>query len=207
MPSDAIHKMPPFLFRIIDIFVSFVGIICGVPIILAVYLLGLYDTGSPLFFQQRIGINQRLFTLIKFRTMPIDTKSVGTHLVDTASITKIGNFLRKTKLDELPQLFNVLLGHMSLVGPRPCLPNQTELVKERSNRNVFKVRPGITGLAQINKVDMSKPRKLARYDQLMINSMSLKLYIKLIVGTVLGKGQGDRTRRHKPNQTPLKITP
>lgn len=196
--------MQPFLFRIIDILISLVGIICGLPIILAIYIIGLFDSGSPLFFQQRVGRNRKLFTLVKFRTMSINTDSVGTHLVDTTSITKIGSFLRKTKLDELPQLFNVLFGHMSLVGPRPCLPNQTELVEDRNKRGVFKVRPGITGLAQVNEVDMSTPRKLARYDQLMINSMSLKLYIKLIIGTALGKGHGDRIRAHKPSQTPLK---
>ena len=131
--------------------------------------------------------------------MSINTDSVGTHLVDTASITKLGHFLRKTKLDELPQLFNVLLGHMSLVGPRPNLINQTKLMEEREIRGLFKVRPGITGLAQINEVDMSTPRKLARYDQLMINSMNLKLYVKLIIATILGKGHGDRTQAQIPN--------
>lgn len=129
--------------------------------------------------------------------MPINTDSVGTHLVDTSSITKLGSTLRKTKLDELPQLFNVLIGHMSLVGPRPCLPNQTELVEERDKRDVFKVRPGITGLAQVNEVDMSTPRKLARYDALMINCLCLKLYFKLIISTILGKGHGDRIRTYK----------
>ena len=159
-----------------------------------IYTFSLFDTGSPLFFQQRIGKNQQLFTLIKFRTMSINTDSVGTHLVDTTSITKLGFFLRKTKLDELPQLFNVLLGHMSLVGPRPCLPNQIKLMEERDRRGLFKVRPGITGLAQINEIDMSTPRKLARYDQLMTKSMDLKLYAKLIIATALGKGRGDRTQ-------------
>lgn len=131
--------------------------------------------------------------------MSTNTDSIGTHLVDATSITKLGSFLRKTKLDELPQLLNVLLGHMSLVGPRPCLPNQTELVTERNRRDVFMVRPGITGLAQVNEIDMSTPRKLARYDQLMINCMSLKLYLKLIIDTVLGKGRGDRVRNQQSN--------
>jgi lipopolysaccharide/colanic/teichoic acid biosynthesis glycosyltransferase len=157
-----------------------------------VYVIGLFDNGSPVFFQRRVGKKQIPFTLMKFRTMPIDTSSDGTHLVDAASITTVGHILRKTKCDELPQLFNVLLGHMSLVGPRPCLPNQTILIKERETRGVFRVRPGVTGLAQVNEVDMSTPRKLARYDQLMINSMSLGLYIKLIITTGLGKGRGDR---------------
>lgn len=161
---------------------------------LLVYFLSLVLHGSPLFFQERVGKDKKLFTLMKFRTMAHHTESVGTHLVDSASITRLGQFLRKTKLDELPQLFNVLLGSMSLVGPRPCLPNQTELVEERDKRDVFKVRPGITGLAQVNEVDMSTPRKLARYDQLMIERMSPKLWFKLIITTAFGKGRGDRVR-------------
>ena len=189
--------MQSCLLRTFDIISSIIGIICGLPFMLVIYVFGLFDNGSPLFYQQRVGKNQKLFTLIKFRTMAIDTGSVGTHLVDVASITKSGHFLRKTKLDELPQLFNVLLGHMSLVGPRPCLPNQTELVEEREKRGVLKVRPGVTGLAQVNGIDMSTPRKLARYDQLMINSMNLKLYAKLILTTALGKGNGDRVRTDK----------
>jgi len=162
---------------------------------LSVYFTGLFVNGSPLFFQQRVGKNQEPFTLIKFRTMAITTGSVGTHLVDAASITKLGHFLRKTKLDELPQLFNVLLGSMSLVGPRPCLPNQTELIEERAKRNVFSVRPGITGLAQINDVDMSTPGKLARYDKILVNNLDPGLYGKIILATILGKGRGDRVQK------------
>jgi O-antigen biosynthesis protein WbqP len=131
---------------------------------------------------------------VKFRTMPINTKSVGTHLVSTTSITKLGHVLRKTKLDELPQLFNVLLGNMSLVGPRPCLSNQTQLISERAKRGVFNCKPGITGLAQVNNIDMSTPRKLAIYDKLMIDNMSIQLFLKLIISTALGKGRGDRVR-------------
>ena len=182
------------LIRTLDIILSLTGIFLGLPIMLLIYFISLYLNGSPLFFQQRVGKNQKLFTLVKFRTMASNTGSVGTHLVDKNSITKLGHFLRKTKLDEIPQLFNVLLGQMSLVGPRPCLPNQTELVKERENRRVFDVRPGITGLAQVNGIDMSTPRKLARYDQLMIKHLSLKLYGQLIFTTALGKGRGDRVR-------------
>jgi lipopolysaccharide/colanic/teichoic acid biosynthesis glycosyltransferase len=186
-------KQQPLL-RIADILLSITGIICGLPIILAIYIAGLFDTGSPFFFQQRIGKDQKLFTLVKFRTMAINTGSVGTHLVNPSSITRLGTFLRNTKLDELPQLFNVLLGHMSLVGPRPCLPNQTTLINERKKRGIFKVRPGLTGLAQVNEVDMSTPRKLSRYDLLMINSMNIKFYFKLIIATCLRKGSGDRVR-------------
>ena len=118
--------------------------------------------------------------------MAINTDSVGTHLVDETFISKLGHNLRKTKLDELPQLVNVILGHMTLVGPRPCLPNQTELIDERKIRNIFRVRPGITGLGQVNGVDMSTPRKLARYDRLMIDNLCLTLYIKMIIATAIG---------------------
>jgi len=192
-----VPKMQTNLLRLLDIFFSLTCIILGLPIMLVIYIIGLFDSGAPLFFQQRVGKNQQPFILVKFRTMAIDTSSVGTHLIDAASITKLGNFLRKTKLDEIPQLFNVLIGRMSLVGPRPCLLNQTELLEEREKRGVFKVRPGVTGLAQVNDVDMSTPRKLARYDQLMINNMSLRLYAKLIIATTHGKGRGDRIRTAK----------
>ena len=109
-------------------------------------------------------------------------------------MAKLGRLLRKTKLDELPQLFNVLMGQMSLVGPRPCLPNQTELIEERLKRGVYDVRPGITGVAQVKDVDMSTPRKLARYDQVMVRRMNLRLYFKMIAATAVGKGRGDRIR-------------
>lgn len=184
--------MNAFVIRSFDIILSALGILCALPFILIIFLVGFIETSSPLFFQARVGRLQKSFILVKFRTMSRQTESVGTHLVDAASITKIGGFLRKTKLDELPQLFNVLLGHMSLVGPRPCLPNQTELIHERASRGVFQVRPGITGLAQINDIDMSTPKKLSRYDQLMIRQMTPCLYLKLILLTAFGRGRGDR---------------
>ena len=183
--------------RTLDILFSLAGILLALPVLLAVTVLGLMDNGSPFFFQPRVGKNQKLFTLIKFRTMALNTLSVGTHLVDSSSITSLGKFLRKTKLDELPQLINVLVGQMSLVGPRPCLPNQSELIGERDKRGVFKVQPGITGLAQVNEIDMSTPRKLAIYDQKMIQRMNLRLYSQLIIATVLGRGLGDRVSEQK----------
>lgn len=182
------------MIRILDILFSLFGILCGMPVFLGVIAVSLRQHGSPFFRQIRIGKDQRIFTLVKFRTMAIGTQSVGTHLVDPSSITGLGRFLRKTKLDELPQLINVLVGHMSLVGPRPCLPNQTELIAERSKRGVFAVRPGITGVAQVNEVDMSTPRKLARYDQIMVKRMGLALYFRVLVATAMGKGRGDRVR-------------
>jgi lipopolysaccharide/colanic/teichoic acid biosynthesis glycosyltransferase len=154
--------------------------------------MGIFDTASPLFIQERVGKNQKTFKLIKFRTMEVGTRSVGTHLANKCAITKLGHFLRKTKLDELPQLINVLKGDMSLIGPRPGLPNQTELNIEREKRGVFDVLPGITGLAQVNDIDMSTPRKLSIYDRLMISKLSTPLYFKLILLTATGKGAGDK---------------
>ena len=128
---------------------------------------------------------------MKFRTMKVGTQSVATHLASSSSITSFGNFLRKSKLDELPQLINVIKGDMSLVGPRPNLFNQKELINERSLLGVYKVLPGITGLAQINNIDMSEPEKLAKIDANMIENMSIKTYFRYIVLTGLGKGSGD----------------
>ncbi len=178
--------------RLLDFSAALVGLILLFPLLLLLGLIGLFDTGSPLFLQTRVGKGQRHFTLIKFRTMKPSTASVATHLVDASSITKFGHFLRRTKLDELPQLINVLKGDMSLVGPRPCLPNQEELIAERDARGVYKVRPGITGLAQVNDVDMSTPERLAKFDQRMIESLTLVAYFKYIFQTLLGKGGGDR---------------
>ncbi|GAA5316982.1 MAG: hypothetical protein AseanaTS_21860 [Candidatus Pelagadaptatus aseana] len=126
--------------------------------------------------------------------MKPNTESVATHLVDSSTITKFGHFLRRTKLDELPQLWNVLIGEMSLVGPRPCLLNQLELIAEREKQDIFKVRPGITGLAQINKIDMSTPEKLAEVDKIMIEELSVYKYFHYILMTVIGKGLGDRVK-------------
>ena len=117
--------------------------------------------------------------------MRINIKSVATHLIDNRMITPYGYFLRRTKLDEVPQLINVLLGDMSLVGPRPCLFNQRKLISERKKRGVFKVKPGITGLSQISGINMKTPSLLAKTDQKMINEMSLFNYFYYIFKTIL----------------------
>jgi len=180
--------------RFFDFIFSLLGLVVGLPILLALAILGLLDTGSPIFRQVRVGRYQQPFTLVKFRTMKVDTVSVATHLASSASITRFGQFLRKTKLDELPQLWNVLKGEMSLVGPRPGLFNQEELTEERAKRGVFDVRPGITGLAQVNEIDMSTPALLAETDQKMIQNLTVASYFKYIFMTVAGKGAGDRVR-------------
>jgi Sugar transferases involved in lipopolysaccharide synthesis len=185
------------LIRILDFTFSLLGLVFGFPFLLIIYVVAIFDTGSPVFIQERVGRFRQPFYLVKFRTMSVDTASVASHLASTASITKLGGFLRKTKLDELPQLWNVLRGEMSLVGPRPNLFNQTELIAARNALGVFDVRPGITGLAQVNEIDMSAPELLAKTDAKMIAGMSLKNYFKYIFQTVGGKGAGDRVKIEK----------
>jgi O-antigen biosynthesis protein WbqP len=182
------------MIRFIDVFASFFGLLLGAPVLAVLWVLGWFDTRAPLFLQERVGRHQKPFVLIKFRTMRPDTASVATHLADAKAVTSFGRFLRRTKLDELPQLWNVLRGEMSLVGPRPCLFNQAELIAERDILGVFDALPGITGLAQVQGVDMSTPALLARTDAEMLSSFGLRNYFRFILVTVLGKGSGDRVR-------------
>ncbi|MBC7193696.1 sugar transferase [Marinobacter sp.] len=182
------------MFRLFDFMFAVLGLTIGFPILVIITLIGFCDTGSPIFRQQRVGRNGKSFILVKFRTMRPETASVASHLADVSAITPLGRFLRRTKLDELPQLWNVLKGEMSLVGPRPCLFSQEELIAEREQRGVLNARPGITGLAQINNIDMSTPRLLAETDARMLSGMGVRTYFYYIVMTVLGRGAGDRVR-------------
>lgn len=182
------------MIRLLDLLFAFFGLIFAFPVFIIIYVIGLFDTGSPVFRQERVGRNKKPFILVKFRTMSIETKSVASHLASSASITKLGGFLRKTKLDELPQLWNVLKGEMSLVGPRPGLFNQAELTAARDAHNVYSVRPGITGEGQVNDIDMSTPELLAETDAKMIRELNLKNYFKFILQTVTGSGSGDRIK-------------
>ncbi|MGW7675732.1 sugar transferase [Shewanella sp. S23-S33] len=182
------------MIRLIDFLAAFFGLLFLWPILLIVTIIGLFDTGSPIFIQTRIGKHKKPFNLIKFRTMSLETKSVASHLASNASITKLGSFLRKTKIDELPQLINVLKGEMSLVGPRPNLFNQEELIAERDALGVYDVLPGVTGLAQVQNIDMSTPQLLAETDKQMINTLNIKSYFKYILMTVTGSGSGDAVK-------------
>lgn len=182
------------MIRLFDFFFALFGLLIAFPFLVILFVIGLFDTGSPIFKQERVGRNKKPFILVKFRTMKVDTASVASHLASTASITPFGSFLRKTKLDELPQLWNVLTGEMSLVGPRPGLYNQEELTVARDAKNVFAVRPGITGLAQVNEIDMSTPKLLAKTDREMIDTLNLANYFKYILMTVTGSGSGDRVK-------------
>ena len=175
------------LIRAFDICLSTIGLALLLPLLLLLLIAGWLDTRSPLFTQVRVGRLQRPFVLVKFRTMKPETTWVATHLADVSAITPLGRVLRRTKLDELPQLWNVLRGEMSLVGPRPCLFNQEELIRERDARAVFEAKPGITGLAQISNVDMSTPRLLAETDARMLATLSIASYFRYISFTVVGK--------------------
>jgi O-antigen biosynthesis protein WbqP len=172
------------MIRFFDFLFSLIGLIFLSPLLVLIFFIGLFDSGSPLFIQSRVGYNLKPFLLIKFRTMPMGVRSAGTHLIKDIKLSSFGYFLRRTKLDEIPQLLNVFLGDMSLVGPRPCLFNQRKLISERKKRGVFKVRPGITGLAQISGINMKTPTLLSKTDQKMIKDMSLYNYFYYILKTI-----------------------
>lgn len=182
------------MIRIIDFTAALVGLIILSPILLALFILVWSDNRAPLFSQKRVGRNKKPFTLIKFRTMNVGTKAVATHLVEPASVTRLGAFMRKTKIDEIPQLWNVLCGDMSLVGPRPSLYSQEKVIEERTALKIYDRRPGITGLSQIRGVDMSTPQLLARTDFEMLQNFNIRKYFIYIYLTIIGKGQGDKIR-------------
>ena len=182
------------MIRLLDILFSLLGLVFGFPILVIITITGYFDTGSPIFRQVRVGRHKKPFTLVKFRTMKKDTASLASHLTNSNAITTFGAFLRKSKLDELPQLWNVLKGDMSLVGPRPGLFNQQELTLARDNCGVFNIRPGITGLAQIRKIDMATPELLALTDKQMIEDFTLYNYFIYILKTLVGSGSGDAVK-------------
>lgn len=183
------------LIRAIDLVAAISGGVVTLPILLIVaFLVRLDSPGPALFRQNRVGRNEVLFVCYKLRTMAEGAPVVGTHEISGAHVTSIGRWLRRLKLDELPQLWNVIRGEMSLVGPRPCLPSQLELIEARRAHGVYGVRPGVTGPSQVIGLDMSTPRELAEKDAIWTRAPNLKDYVRLIILTVLGKGQGDAIR-------------
>tara|TARA_B100000900_G_C20413739_1_gene647977 strand:- start:266 stop:823 length:558 start_codon:yes stop_codon:yes gene_type:complete len=185
------------MIRILDFIFSLLLIVFSFPLTFTIFVISSIKKIPPFFFQERVGLNKKPFILIKFRTMHPNTKSVASHLVDPKLVYPFGRFLRKSKIDELPQLLNVLKGDMSLVGPRPCLFNQKELIHEREKRNIFNFQPGITGLAQIKSIDMSNPRILAETEMEMITNFNIKNYFIYLFFTLLGRGFGDKIERKK----------
>jgi len=182
------------MLRFFDLSLSISGLLVASPLLIILTITGWFDTGSPLLRQKRVGRNKKPFTLVKFRTMKPDTAHVATHLADASAVTPFGAFLRRTKLDELPQLWSVLKGEMSVVGPRPCLFSQEELIEARERLGVFEARPGITGLAQVNGIDMSTPELLAETDARMLATLDVTDYFRYILMTATGKGSGDRLK-------------
>jgi len=158
-------------------------------------LVRIESRGPGIFAQERVGQNGRPFTCYKFRTMKTGTANLGTHEVSASSVTRLGLVLRKLKLDELPQIINIFRNEISLIGPRPCLPVQTQLVEARRRLGVLELKPGISGLAQVNSIDMSDPEKLAQWDARYMALQSLLLDLKIIIATALGSGNGDRVAK------------
>lgn len=175
-------------------FASAVFVFFGWLMVILAILIKSSSAGPALFKQKRVGREGQIFSCYKFRTMYIDTPQVATHQVSANSTTAVGKRLRKWKLDELPQIFNILANQMSLVGPRPCLPSQAELVDARRRLGVLAVKPGVTGWSQIQGIDMSDPERLSQCDAEFCARRSIPFYVRIAVLTFLGKGNGDRIR-------------
>lgn len=158
-------------------------------------LVRIESKGPGIFAQERVGRNGQPFICYKFRTMKTGTANLGTHEVSASSVTRLGAVLRKLKLDELPQIINIFRDEISLIGPRPCLPVQRDLVEARRRLGVLALKPGISGLAQVNGIDMSAPEKLAHWDARYLALQSLLLDLKIIIATALGSGNGDRVTK------------
>lgn len=174
--------------RIFDFTVSLLMLIILSPVFLIVSVLILFDAGTPVIFKQyRVGKDNKLFYVYKFRTMKNDTRNTSTEDLKEAEscITKSGRILRKTSLDELPQLFNILIGNMSFVGPRPLIPEEKEIRKLRAEYGVFSVKPGMTGLAQVNGRDMLSIEEKALFDKEYVEKQSFWFDIKIMFKTVI----------------------
>lgn len=166
------------------------AILCAI----CVVAIRLESQGPAVFRQVRVGRNRETFVLYKLRTMSQGTGDRASHEVSSAQITRVGLILRRTKLDELPQILNVVRGQMSFVGPRPCLPSQEELVAERDRLGVYSIQPGITGPAQIAGIDMSTPVELAEADAAYLRHITLRGDLRLIALTAGGRGSGDAVK-------------
>ena len=181
--------MYPYIKRGADVLFALLALICLSPVYLALALAVKISSPGPVLFRQtRVGRGGRLFTIYKFRTMRTDTpRDTATHLLQDPSryITRVGAFLRRSSLDELPQFFNVLKDDMSIVGPRPALYNQYDLIAAREKAGVNAVRPGITGLAQISGRDELPIPVKVRYDREYVENLSLKMDARCFFGTII----------------------
>jgi len=196
--SDGQAKNPVYAFfkRALDlVFALAIAVFFWWLLVLIWAMVRIESSGPGIFAQERVGQNGQPFTCYKFRTMKIGTAILGTHEVSASSVTRLGEILRKLKLDELPQIINIFRNEINLIGPRPCLPVQTELVEARRRLGVLALKPGISGLAQVNGIDMSDPEKLAKWDERYMALQSLLLDLKIIIATALGSGNGDRVAK------------
>lgn len=188
-------KVYPSIKRIIDFILSLIGIIILLPIFLILAIIIKIDSKGPIFFKQkRVGKNKEYFYILKFRTMRIDTpKDMPTHMLENPDIfiTKVGKFLRKTSLDELPQIINILKGEMSIIGPRPALWNQYDLIAERDKYGANDIVPGLTGWAQVNGRDELPIDAKAKYDGEYVENMGLIFDIKIFFKTILSVLKSD----------------
>ncbi|UXN67840.1 sugar transferase (plasmid) [Devosia neptuniae] len=179
--------------RAADVIITLFGLPFALPVtLLCMVVVRLTSPGPAIFRQIRVGLHEAPFVCFKLRTMYVDTRDAPSHETKASAVTPAGALLRRLKLDELPQLWNILRGEMSFVGPRPCLPSQTELIEARRIRGLYEVLPGITGVAQVAGIDMSDPIKLAQRDAEYLSTMSLGTDLRLIIATAFGAGRGDR---------------
>lgn len=179
--------------RLFDVLAASLGLVILSPVLLVSIVLVIADSPGPAIFSQtRVGRYGKLFVLYKLRTMFIETQEGPSHQTSATAVTRTGRRLRAWKLDELPQLWNVLKGEMSIVGPRPCLPSQRELIAARKRRGVDILRPGITGMAQVQGIDMTDPERLAEQDARYLDKQGLITDVRIILATVSGSGRGDR---------------
>lgn len=181
--------------RVVDFILALMGIIILSPILLILCIAIKIDSRGPIIFKQkRVGLNKSHFNILKFRTMKVDTpKEMPTHLLENPDffITKVGKFLRKTSLDELPQLFNILKGDMAVIGPRPALWNQYDLIEERDKYQTNNIRPGLTGLAQISGRDELAIPVKAKIDGDYAQNISFVMDIKCFIGTIVAVFKSD----------------
>jgi lipopolysaccharide/colanic/teichoic acid biosynthesis glycosyltransferase len=192
-PAPSLPVSYRFLSRAVDLLVGLLVLVTmGWLIALLIVAVRFDSPGPGIFAQVRVGRFERPFTVYKLRTMTVGTAYAGTHEIGAAAVTRLGRALRKYKIDELPQAWNLVRGDLALVGPRPCLPTQTELVELRRQYGIFDAKPGITGLAQVNDIDMSDPKRLARWDSDYLAQQGLVLDWQILLMTFIGKGRGDR---------------
>lgn len=181
--------------RTLDLVLAVMGLPVAAPVMLVCMVaIRLTSPGPTILRQVRIGRHEQPFTCFKLRTMHAETRLAPSHETPATAVTPVGAWLRRLKLDELPQLWNIIRGEMSFVGPRPCLPSQEELIAARRERGLYTLRPGITGVAQVAGIDMSDPQRLADADAVYLEEASILLDLRLILATLTGAGRGDRVR-------------